>query len=89
MNRNLNRRIHPIAEADGLSPKNIVTRIEIIVTDEGTKMFFNGNKETKPIAYPELSKVGIILLEFCQQIQKILANKEKSRDALHEIECNI
>ena len=22
MNRNLNRRIHPIAEADGLSPKN-------------------------------------------------------------------
>lgn len=26
MNRNLNRRIHPIAEADGLSPKNIVTK---------------------------------------------------------------
>ena len=24
MNRNLNRRIHPIAEADGLSPKNLV-----------------------------------------------------------------
>lgn len=24
MNRNLNRRIHPIAEADGLSPKNCV-----------------------------------------------------------------
>ena len=33
-----------------------VTKIEIIVTDEGAKMFFNGNKETKPIAYPELSK---------------------------------
>lgn len=66
-----------------------VTRIEIIVTDEGAKMFFNGNKETQPIAYPELSKVGIILLEFCQQIQRILANKEKSRDAQHEIESNI
>ena len=57
-----------------------VTKIEIIVTDEGAQMNFNGNKETKPIAYPELSKVGIILLEFCQQIQKILANKEKEND---------
>ena len=66
-----------------------VTKIEIIVTDEGAKMYFNGNTETKPIAYPELSKVGIILLEFCQQIQKILANKEKSRAAQHEIESNI
>ena len=63
-----------------------VTKIEIIVTDEGAKMFFNGNKETKPIAYPELSKVEIILLEFCLQIQKILANKEKSCDAQHEKE---
>lgn len=66
-----------------------VTKIEIIVTDEGAQMFFNGNKETKPIEYPELSKVGIILLKFCQQIQKILASKEKSRDAQHEIESNI
>ena len=66
-----------------------VTKIEIIVTDEGAQMFFNGNKETPPIAYPELSKVGIILLDFCQQIQRILANKEKSRDAQHETECNI
>ena len=57
-----------------------VTRIEIIVTDEGAKMFFNGNKETKPIAYPELSKVVIILLEFCQHIQKILASKNKEND---------
>lgn len=57
-----------------------VTKIEIIVTDEGAQMYFNGNKETKPIAYPELSKVGIILLEFCQQIQKILANKDKEND---------
>ena len=57
-----------------------VTKIEIIVTDEGAKMFFNGNKETKPIAYPELSKVVIILLEFCQQIQKILASKNKEND---------
>ena len=66
-----------------------VTKIEIIVTDEGAKMYFNGNKETKPIAYPELSKVGIILLDFCLQIQRILANKEKSRDTQHETECNI
>ena len=57
-----------------------VTKIEIIVTDEGAKMYFNGNKETKSIAYPELSKVGIILLEFCQQIQRILASKEKEND---------
>ena len=35
MNRNLNRRIHPIAEADGLSPKNLVklaTTEQVIVT---------------------------------------------------------
>ena len=57
-----------------------VTKIEIIVTDEGAKMYFNGNKETEPIAYPELSKVGIILLEFCQQIQRILATKDKEND---------
>ena len=57
-----------------------VTKIEIIVTDEGAQMFFNGNKETKPIAYPELSKVGIILLGFCQQIQKLLTQKYKEND---------
>ena len=56
-----------------------VTKIEIIVTDEDAQMFFNGNK-TLPITYPELSKVGIILLDFCQQIQKILATKEKEND---------
>lgn len=56
------------------------TRIEIIVADEGAKMFFNGNKETQPIAYPELSWVGIILLEFCQKIQRILATKVKEND---------
>lgn len=26
-----------------------VTKIEIIVTDEGAQIFFNGNKETKDI----------------------------------------
>ena len=57
-----------------------VTKIEIIVTDEGAQMFFNGNRETKPIAYPELSKVGIILLGFCQQIQKLLTQKYKEND---------
>ena len=57
-----------------------VTKIEIIVTDEGAQMFFNGNKETVPIAYSELSRVGIILLEFCQQIEKGLAQKDKEND---------
>ena len=57
-----------------------VTKIEIIVTDEGAKMFLNGNKETQPIAYPELSQVGIILLGVYQKIQKILATKEKEND---------
>ena len=66
-----------------------VTKIEIIVTDEGAKMFLNGNKETQPIAYPELSQVGIILLGLYQKIQKILANMEKSHDTKHETECNI
>ena len=66
-----------------------LTKIEILVTDEGAQMFFNGYREAVPIAYPELSKVGIILLEFCQQIQRLLANKEKARDAQHEIESSI
>ena len=57
-----------------------VTKIESIVTDEGSQMFFNGSKETQPIACPELRKVGIILLDFCQQIQRILATKEKGND---------
>ena len=57
-----------------------VTKIEIIVTDEGAQMFLNGNKETQSIAYPELSKVGIILLGFCQQIQKLLAQNYKEND---------
>ena len=57
-----------------------VTKIEIIITDEGAQMFLNGNKETQSIAYPELSKVGIILLGFCQQIQKLLIQKDKEND---------
>ena len=57
-----------------------VTKIEIIVTNEGVKMFLNGNKETQPIDYPELSQVGIILLGLYQKIQKILATKEKEND---------
>ena len=65
---------------------NKVTKIEIIVTDEGARIFLNGNKETQPITYPELSQVGIILLGVYQKIQKILANMEKSGDTKHEIE---
>ena len=57
-----------------------VTKIEIIVTDEGAQMTLNGNKETQSIAYPELSKVVIILLGFCQQIQKLLTQNYKEND---------
>ena len=57
-----------------------VTKIEIIVTDEGAQMFFNGNKETQSFAYSELSKVGIILLGFCQKIQRRLTQKNKEND---------
>ena len=32
MNKNLDRRIHPIAEADGLSPKKLVKHINKIIT---------------------------------------------------------
>lgn len=32
MNRNLNRRIHPIAEADGLSPKKLVSSISYVLS---------------------------------------------------------
>ena len=42
MNRNLNRQIHPIAEADGLSPKKLRKGYEFkyvdIDTDEGAFM---------------------------------------------------
>lgn len=35
MNRNLNRRIHPIAEADGLSPKKPRNDPNVIVDKDG------------------------------------------------------
>ena len=57
-----------------------VTKIEIIVTDEGAKMFFNGNKETKPIAYPELRKAVMIMLDLCTQVQRTIIQKEKEND---------
>ena len=40
MNRNLNRRIHPIAEANGLSPKNLVimTRNDLIDKEVAEKL---------------------------------------------------
>lgn len=37
MNRNLNRRIHPIAEADGLSPKKLVKKTASFLTDAGSQ----------------------------------------------------
>lgn len=45
-----------------------LTKIEILVTDEGAQMFFNGYRETVPIAYPELRKAALIMLDFCTQI---------------------
>lgn len=52
-----------------------LTKIEILVTDKGAQMFFNGYREAVPIAYQELSKGGLILLDFCKQIQKTLADR--------------
>ena len=38
-----------------------LTKIEILVTDEGAQMFFNGYREAVPIAYPELRKAVMII----------------------------
>ena len=57
-----------------------LTKIEILVTDEGAQMFFNGYRETVPIAYPELRKAALIMLDLCTQIQRIIIQKEKEND---------
>ena len=57
-----------------------LTKIEILVTDEGAQMFFNGYRETVPIAYPELRKAALIMLDLCTQIQRIIIQKEQEND---------
>lgn len=57
-----------------------VTKIEIIVTDEGAQMFFNGYRETVPIAYPELRKAALIMLDLCTQVQRTIIQKEQEND---------
>ena len=41
MNRNLNRRIHPIAEADGLSPKKTRKSVIVISVASSASQFVN------------------------------------------------
>ena len=57
-----------------------VTKIEILVTDEGAQMYFNGYREAVPIAYPELRKAVMIMLDLCTQVQKTIIQKEKEND---------
>ena len=57
-----------------------LTKIEILVTDEGAQMFFNGYRETVPIAYPELRKAALIMLDFCTQVQRTIIQKEQEND---------
>lgn len=57
-----------------------LTKIEILVTDEGAQMFFNGYRETVPIAHPELRKAALIMLDFCTQIQRTIIQKEQEND---------
>lgn len=59
---------------------NKLTKIEILVTDEGAQMFFNGYRETVPIAYPELCKAVMIMLDLCSQVQRTIIQKDKEND---------
>ena len=49
MNRNLNRRIHPIAEANGLSPKFHRKRLKVMIQDLIMSYVCNGVKTTLTI----------------------------------------
>lgn len=57
-----------------------LTKIEILVTDEGAQMFFNGYRESVPIAYPELRKAVMIMLDLCTQVQRTIIQKEQEND---------
>ena len=57
-----------------------LTKIEILVTDEGAQMYSNGYREAVPIAYPELSKAVMIMLDLCTRVQRTIIQKEKEND---------
>ena len=57
-----------------------LTKIEILVNDEGAEMFFNGYREVVPIAYIELCKAVMIMLDLCTQVKKAIIQKEKEND---------
>lgn len=57
-----------------------LTKIEILVTDKGAQMYFNGYRESVPIAYPELRKAALIMLNFCMQVQRAIIQKEQEND---------
>lgn len=57
-----------------------LTKIEILVTDEGAQMFFNGYRENVAIAYPVLRKAVKIMLDLCMQVQLTITKKEKEND---------
>lgn len=57
-----------------------LTKIEILVTDEGAQMFFNGYRETVPIAYLELRKAALIMLDLYTQVQRTIIQKEQEND---------
>ena len=45
MNKNLDRRIHPIAEADGLSPKKLVIYQDVVMDNKfKLKVIFGNSK---------------------------------------------
>ena len=54
MNRNLNRRIHPIAEADGLSPKKLVKDAILSAT------LLNGALNINRLEVSARNQVGLI-----------------------------
>ena len=58
-----------------------LTKIEILVTDEGAQMFFNGYRgEVVSISRSVLRKVVMIMLDLCTQVQRTIIQKEKEND---------
>ena len=43
-------------------------------------MYFNGYREVVPIAYTELRKAVMIMLDLCTQVQETIIQKEKEND---------
>ena len=55
-------------------------KYQMTLTEEGAQMFFNGYREAVPIAYPELRKAVMIMLDLCTQVQRTIIQKEKEND---------